>query len=405
MYPSKDIHLEDCPSPLRRACTSCFYPKPPISGSDIEKAASPAPSAPVDLSLLPDANERAIAAARFLDPELYYRSLAGVSIALQATNHIPTYVRDLVIGGDVSQKIVTSYYQLAHPWLPIISKRKVHERLLNPLLPIRIDTAFLLLCMRLLASSYDKDKSPDSSLEYRAAIQCFMEIQRSGIATPEVLQSCILLSVYEWGHAIYPAAEISISASLRYALSLGMSWDTAKEDVPALLWIDKEEERRTLWAIYVLERVAKLGKPQQTLLVPEAEMSSPLPCDDADWESQTTTETIYLISSPPAAILTLHMPYLQPDQSSELRQKARDSSENAAVAAMKMAQEYITEDPTNLCHGDISPFVIPWIYLAGVWFIHERAAEHLSVIYDALSQLDVKWKSAGMFASICTHAK
>ncbi len=172
-----------------------------------------------------------MAAVRFLDYELFLRSWAGIPVTLQAANCVPDYVSALVAGADTSHRIVASYYRLVHPWLPIVSKRKIYRRLLNPLLPARVDASFLLLCMSLIPSSKGIER-PDRLPMYLAALNCLVEIQRSGLVTPEILQGCILLTVYEQGHAIYPAAEISISISLRYALSLGMGWDRRGRMMP-----------------------------------------------------------------------------------------------------------------------------------------------------------------------------
>lgn len=209
-------------------------------------------------NLVPDDDEKSIAAIRFLDNGLFLRSLGDSTPSLRAAVCVPSYIKQIVLDGGSPQRIVTSYYQSVHQWLPIVCKRKVYERLINPLLPARVDSAFLLLCMSLLASSCTGIQDPDVLPEYCAAIRYCMEIQRSGLMTPEILQGCILLSVYEWSHAIYPAADLSMSMCLRYALSLGMGWKVARGEASKSMWADGEEERRTWWAIYILERFVHL---------------------------------------------------------------------------------------------------------------------------------------------------
>lgn len=99
-----------------------------------------------------------------------------------------------------------------------------------------------------------------------------------------------------------------------------------------------------------------------------------------------------------SAILILYAPYLQKDESKELPQRAKNASENAALVALSVAQGYIDKDPTSLGHGDIPPFMIPWLYMAGAWFIREGLVSELNVVRDALRQINIKWKSAGEFA-------
>ncbi|PTB48368.1 hypothetical protein M431DRAFT_326191 [Trichoderma harzianum CBS 226.95] len=281
---------------------TCSYTKSTASDSNALRAVSSSSPAAHEPNLVPDHDEKALATIRFLDHELFLRSLRGATPSLRVAVCVPGYVKQLVLEGSLSQRIMTSYYQSVHQWLPIVSKKKVYERLLNPLLPARVDSAFLLLCMSLLTSSCTGIQDPDVLPEYCAAIKYCTEIQRSGLITPEVLQGCILLSVYEWGHAIYPAADLSISMCLRYALSLEMGWEVARGGGAKSMWADGEEERRTWWAVYILERIAGLGRPRQIMLVPEAEMSAILPCHDNDWEDQKTPEAYYTLSSPPESL-------------------------------------------------------------------------------------------------------
>ncbi len=54
--------------------------------------------------------------------------------------------------------------------------------------------------------------------------------------------------------------------------------------------------------VFPSSRVAVLWKPQKTLLVPEADMSAALPCNDGDWDGETVSQVSYTLSSPPESL-------------------------------------------------------------------------------------------------------
>ncbi len=59
---------------------------------------------------------------------------------------------------------------------------------------------------------------------------------------------------------------------------------------------------RLRFAYFPWCRVAALGRPQQLLLVPEADLSATLPCNDRDWDAQITPRMSYSLSSPPESL-------------------------------------------------------------------------------------------------------
>ncbi|GKZ52024.1 hypothetical protein AbraIFM66951_009722, partial [Aspergillus brasiliensis] len=152
--------------------------------------------------------------------------------------------------------------------------------------------------MRLCARN-PKDGNPWSP-EYHDARQLFADLQIAGMLSLETLQGCILLAVYELGHAMYPAANISIGACVSYALALDIdSANSNHTNSDGLTWAESEEQRRTWWAIFVLERVAVIGNPTRTMLVPEPDISAQIPCLESEWEQKECTSASATLASPP----------------------------------------------------------------------------------------------------------
>lgn len=66
----------------------------------------------------------------------------------------------------------------------------------------------------------------------------------------------MLLSLYELGHAIYPTAYLTLAQATRMGTLMGLQskTKTSRLFTPANSWTLREEQRRTWWAILILDR-------------------------------------------------------------------------------------------------------------------------------------------------------
>ncbi|KAH8901211.1 hypothetical protein GQ53DRAFT_4360 [Thozetella sp. PMI_491] len=320
---TSDLATGDSPARARRACSFCSRRKirclrelPACSSCKLNKrqcsyqkltpvSSEPSPETAVatnrhEPDLPYDREERNRVAIRYLDHTLFLQGPAPVSLPLTATAQIPSYAKALVGDGTAAQQIARRYHELVHPWIPIVSKRKVYNHLLNPLLPPRVDAVFLLLCMKTLA--FPGDGNPFTP-EYRAAVRLFSEIQQAGILSGEALQGCILLGAYEHGHSMYPSAHVTVGTCIKLATALGMNWRTfASGQLENCIWIDKEEGTRTWWSIYLLEQLGRIGNPQQPSLIADPELTAPLPCTEEEWSGQVPIRAQSTLLSPPESL-------------------------------------------------------------------------------------------------------
>lgn len=83
------------------------------------------------------------------------------------------------------------------------------------------DQYVLLLAMQILSRPLRDDDKPINEL-YLHLKQCLLHIEAQNFLSLKLLQAELLIALYEIGHAIYPAAYISIAhcARLGHALSL-----------------------------------------------------------------------------------------------------------------------------------------------------------------------------------------
>lgn len=186
----------------------------------------------------------------FLDPKIFQKAQIDIPRTEAPT---PKYILDLI--GEFSEwpNIGFKFFETVHSFMPIISKVRFYGRLLNPLAPRRNDVALLVLCMRLatmLPAGIPMSKTP----EYLAAKRFHAALEITGPFSPQVLQAALLIALYEYGHAIYPAAYLTIGSCARYGISSGMDGTGNSQMPPPSDWIEAEERKRIWWAVLIFDR-------------------------------------------------------------------------------------------------------------------------------------------------------
>lgn len=166
---------------------------------------------------------------------------------------VPLHIQSFL--GDSTQiaETAVNFFSSVHNYLPVVSKKLFYDRLLNPLQDTRADVALLCLCMGLSIWSQTSQELDPQNDVYLAARRYAMELEASGVLTLPLLQACLLLSIYEIGHSVYPAAYISIGTCASYGFALGLN-STGTIYSEQFTGIEKEERRRVWWAIIIIER-------------------------------------------------------------------------------------------------------------------------------------------------------
>jgi hypothetical protein len=189
----------------------------------------------------------------FLDSRLFRQSQVALPTAELP---IPSSVSALI--GDLAARraVATEYFNTIHIWFPFISKKRFLLSLVNQFAEPRADVALLILCMKLITWSpsehgvLEETETPS----YLTAKRFFLELQAAGILTLQLAQACILLTVYEMGHAIFPAAYISVGTSFRYVMALGLNGKITPHTTDPTVWMMQEEKRRVWWTTIILDR-------------------------------------------------------------------------------------------------------------------------------------------------------
>ncbi|KIM97046.1 hypothetical protein OIDMADRAFT_44475 [Oidiodendron maius Zn] len=237
----------------------------------------------------------------FLDPIILQHGQVEIS---QVATPVPTHILHLL--GDVNEIRITAskFFEHIHSWMPFISKKRFHEFYLRPSFQSRPDAALLLLALKLITTLPPTSPRNPRTAMYHATKHFYLEVEGSNHFSIPVLQAGVLLALYELGHAIYPAAYLSIGACARYAHALGINISGAMNTRRVLTLVEVEERRRVWWAIIILDRFVSIGCPGRPFSTADPGLDDLLPADDAAWDQGIVRlDDSFTLSSP----MTDHM--------------------------------------------------------------------------------------------------
>ncbi|KAL7814394.1 hypothetical protein V8C26DRAFT_403675 [Trichoderma gracile] len=232
----------------------------------------------------------------FVDPPVFHNHHVEIP---RPSDRLPSYVAG-ELGSSLQHEFIGRlFFHTIHTWFPIISRKRFYDELHET--PdgsgVAADFGFLLLAMKLmtwrppsLAGDAPGEGSNARTATYRAAKQFFFELEAAGTVSLRVLQGLLLVALYEVGHAIYPAAFMSVAACVRYAHALGIQPGGMQRLKLPLTWVEEEERKRIWWAAFVLDRFVSLSCPGCPAAVDEPSPQEVLPADDALWDEGEAEE-------------------------------------------------------------------------------------------------------------------
>ncbi|KIW62439.1 hypothetical protein PV04_10612 [Phialophora macrospora] len=176
------------------------------------------------------------------------------------------------------------YFAGAHRWFPILSKKRLTQSLASSPTELNPAVALLLLGMKLLTEPLRSCDAPETPL-YQLTRQYISATENAGALNLLLVQTIVLTAIYELGHGIHPAAYLSVSRAAQIGHLLGLhDKDHASQMFkPPDTWTLCEEERRTWWAVVILDRYVQCGMTGVPLATCEPRQGELLPCNDNDW--------------------------------------------------------------------------------------------------------------------------
>ncbi|SCV30736.1 related to Zn(II)Cys6 transcriptional activator [Fusarium fujikuroi] len=194
--------------------------------------------------------------------------------------------RRFAIAG-IFDSLIEHYANTIHHWLPILSIKRLKQTAKSLEDPTRgVVDVLVFVALEALVSHGDRPTSlPQSNPSYLKAKHGSFIAESGGTINIRLIQTIVLVALYEFGHSIYPAAYLTIGQAVRLATMVGLH---SKKDAKQLFvepetWTLCEEQRRTWWAIVMLDRVVVAGSPRLLMAAPDPNTNDVLPCNDDDW--------------------------------------------------------------------------------------------------------------------------
>lgn len=184
-------------------------------------------------------------------------------ILLSSIQLTPSQVRDAIIQRLrplTLEDIFSAYFKAVDPWFSIISIARLRIRVSLTWDEAPFDVAILCLSILLLTAAPPSSPCDDNEVSefrslYHYTKSTLTSAESLGINSFLVVQSRILVTLFEVAHGFYPAAYISIGATVRAADALEIH--PSADDSSCLSFDEKEkqEEKRSFWCgILILDR-------------------------------------------------------------------------------------------------------------------------------------------------------
>lgn len=193
-------------------------------------------------------------AIQFIAPRIFrdaHLEIPRVNIAIP--KDVAAHVGDL---GQI-RDIYATFSSQAVIWTPVIFRKNFFNIALNPLSPRRIEGVLMCLCMKLNCTPAPSYQDDGKRTLYRIVKEFYAEVEATGTMSICILQSALLIAVYETGNAIYPAAYMTVGSCARYGIALGLDKlmvSLTGEGNFGKPWMEIEEMRRVWWGILILDR-------------------------------------------------------------------------------------------------------------------------------------------------------
>ena len=181
-------------------------------------------------------------------PELADLKLTNLAYTLELQ------VSSVIGDGLKLQEAAALYFRTVHTWFPIVSENRYHARLVDTRLQRNTtspELSLLTLCMALVCKEPISGVLPDSAWSLYVSIKGFVGLlEVLGANSLEIIQSRILLTIFEIGHAINNAASISAAANIRAAFNLDLDSSCAKNINPE----EQQEIENVRYALLIVDR-------------------------------------------------------------------------------------------------------------------------------------------------------
>ena len=189
----------------------------------------------------------------FLDNEMYKEARMSIP---RPSPPVPEDIYQMLGNLDGLRDIAARFFTTIHTWFSILCRKRFEIMLNDPGFETLPDVALLFSTMHLLTDEGSNSRNSTRTNNYWSVKNYSLALEANAVMSPQLLQANVMIAVYEIGHAIYPAAYLTVGKCATLGKALGL--DNRKQ-APQMLrrygaWAECEELRRLWWAILLLDR-------------------------------------------------------------------------------------------------------------------------------------------------------
>lgn len=146
------------------------------------------------------------------------------------------------------QDVVRRYFHTVHLWMPVLNEASHMTQLET--LPAKPQASYVLLTlsMALIVTNPSLQSATVETPLYAAVKAGIGLVESASEFSTDLVSAKLLLSLFEFGHGIEPAAYVSIGDVVRTAAAIGVNGRACSDRVGS------EEDLRLWWGIVTLDR-------------------------------------------------------------------------------------------------------------------------------------------------------
>ncbi|KAI8630101.1 hypothetical protein F5Y19DRAFT_428622 [Xylariaceae sp. FL1651] len=235
-----------------------------------------------DIGVVANSSQNEFPRLFFLDSFLYEYMKTTLRAPFRG---LPPNFASLLENESALQNAVNGYFNSTHQYFPIVSKLRLYQKLdQSPWKSQPVDVVLLIIIMQLFTNAEDAHRTTQDL--YCTIKQLVANLEARGLLTCRFLQAYTLLTLYELGHGIYPAAYLSVGHCARLGQVIGLH---DRRSTPQLAqsgsWAENEEQGRIWWGILLLDRYTSIGLCGRPFAIEDATPDAILPQSDTQWDS------------------------------------------------------------------------------------------------------------------------
>lgn len=211
---------------------------------------------------------------------------------------------------DLIYSLVDDYFEIIHPWVPVLHKKLFIERIQDPVRRHELTTLLVLNAIVSVSVRFSRDQrlAGNAQQQERYSKQCsqFVIVQSMNTFSVESLEALVIVAFDTIGSGKGPTSWSIVGSMTRTVEHLQLSFEDEDEHAQkgrgeflirrmAFLdrprsWSESEERRRVFWNVFLMDRFCSIATGWNTSLK-STDVRRRLPCEGAIWEAGTPVKT------------------------------------------------------------------------------------------------------------------